>query len=195
MFEKTHQVKLGGKIIESPALMFYHDHVDYSFYNDAEQIEKEKKISMIVSGIYANYANYQKRIELLVQILNSDFDIDIYGRGLNLQDKSYKGELKYKYDGLWKYEYSIDIENANEKTTSLKICRLFYVTPYHIHGAPNIAEVYDPGYYRTIDLDSPTIIQDLKEIIASQAPNSSINKEIYFKQYNLYTKLKEIVFS
>jgi hypothetical protein len=197
LFENTHNVKLGGKIIESPAFMFYHDHVDHSFYNNTAQIRKEKKLSMIVSGLYFNRANYHKRIEVLVQILNSDFEIDIYGRGLNIQDRRYKGELKYKYEGLLPYEYSIAIENSNEKnyiTEKFVDCVLCNTIPIY-NGAPNIAEVYDPGYYRTIDLDSPTIIQDLKKIIVSPAPISSINKEIYFKQYNLYTKLKEIIYS
>jgi len=197
LFEKTYQIKLGGKVIESPALMFYHDHVDHFFYNNTAQTKKEKKLSIIVSGLYSSRANYHKRIDVLIQILNSDLDIDIYGRGLNIQDRRYKGELKYKHEGLLSYEYSIAIENSNEKnyiTEKFVDCVLCNTIPIY-NGAPNIAEVYDPDYYRTIDLDSPSIIQDLEKIIAHPAPNSSINKEIYFKQYNLYTKLKEIVFS
>ncbi len=190
-------MKLGGKVIESPAFMFYHDHLDHSFYDETEEVKKEKKISMIVSGLYFNRANYRKRIGLLVKILESDLDIDIYGRGLNIQDRRYKGELKDKCIGLLPYEYSIAIENSNEKnyiTEKFVDCVLCNTTPIY-NGAPNISEVYDQRYYKTIDLDSPTIIQDIKDIIAHPAPGSGINKEIYFKQYNLYTKLKEIVYS
>jgi len=196
LFEKTNNVKLGGKIIESPAFMFYHDHVDHSFYKDTELIKKEKKLSMIVSGLYFNRANYQKRIEVLVHILNSDFEIDIYGRGLNIEDSRYKGELKYKHEGLLSYEYSIAIENSNEKnyiTEKFVDCVLCNTTPIY-NGAPNLAEIYDPRFYRTIDLDSPTILQDLANIIRHPAPGAGINKEIYFKKYNLYTKLKEIIY-
>ncbi|WP_052496642.1 glycosyltransferase family 10 domain-containing protein [Pedobacter lusitanus] len=196
LFERTHQLKLGGKVIESPALMFYHDHVDHSFYKDAAKAVKEKKLSIIVSGLYSSQANYQKRIEVLIRILESDLDIDIYGRGLSIEDRRYKGELQYKYEGLLPYEYSIAIENSNEKnyiTEKFVDCVLCNTIPIY-NGAPNLAEVYDSRYYRTIDLDSRTIVHDLKKIIVHRAPSSSVNKEIYFKQYNLYTKIKEIVY-
>ncbi|MGY0036916.1 glycosyltransferase family 10 domain-containing protein [Pedobacter sp. NJ-S-72] len=148
LFEQTNLVKLGGKIIESPAFMFYHDHVDYSFYNDTELIKKEKKLSMIVSGLYFSRANYHKRIEILVQILNSDFDIDIYGRGLSIRDSRYKGEIKYKHEGLLPYEYSIAMENSNEKnyiTEKFVDCVLCNTTPIY-NGAPNLTDVYDSRY-------------------------------------------------
>ncbi|MBB5637818.1 hypothetical protein HDF26_000853 [Pedobacter cryoconitis] len=196
LFETTNHIKLGGKIIESPALMFYHDHVDHSFYNNTGQIKKEKKISMIVSGLYFSRANYHKRIEVLVNILNSDFEIDIYGRGLNIEDRRYKGELQYKHEGLLPYEYSIAIENSNEKnyiTEKFVDCVLCNTTPIY-NGAPNLADVYDSRYYRTIDLDSTNILRDLYDIIRHPAPGAGINKEIYFKKYNLYTKLKEIIY-
>lgn len=196
LFERTNKVKLGGKIIESPTYMFYHDRVDHAFYNQTWQIKKEKKLSMIVSGLYSSKANYQKRIEVLMNILESDLDIDVYGRGLNIHDSRYKGDLKYKHTGLLPYEYSIGIENCNEKnyiTEKFVDCVLCNTTPIY-NGAPNISEVYDQRYYRTIELDSPHIVQDIREIIAHPAPGSSINKDIYFNEYNLYTKLKEIIY-
>lgn len=196
LFEKTNNVKLGGEVIECPAFMFYHDHVDHSFYDQAEQVKKEKKVSMIVSGLYFNRANYHKRIEVLVEILKSDLDIDIYGRGLNIQDSRYKGDLKYKHTGLLPYEYSIAIENSNEKnyiTEKFVDCVLCNTTPIY-NGAPNLSEIYDQRYYRIIDLDSPHIVQDLREIIVHPAPGAGINKNIYFEKYNLYTKLKEIIY-
>lgn len=196
LFEQTNNVKLGGKVIESPAFMFYHDHVDHSFYDRTEQIKKEKKISMIVSGLYFSRANYHKRIDVLVKILESDLDIDIYGRGLTIHDSRYKGDLKYKHTGLLPYEYSIAIENCNEYnyiTEKFVDCVLCNTTPIY-NGAPNLSEVYDQRYYRTIDLNSPHIVQDIRDIIAHTAPGSGTNKEIYFEKYNLYTKLKEIIY-
>lgn len=196
LFEKTNNIKLGGKIIESPAFMFYHDHVHHSFYDQTDQLKKEKKLSMIVSGLYFNKANYHKRIEVLVEILKSDLDIDIYGRGLTIQDSRYKGDLKYKHTGLLPYEYSIAIENSNEKnyiTEKFVDCVLCNTTPIY-NGAPNLSEVYDQRYYRTIDLDSAHIVQDIREIISHPAPGAGINKDIYFEKYNLYTKLKEIIY-
>lgn len=197
LFERTHQIRLGGEIIESPSFMFFHDQVDHKIFEGTENIAKQKKISFIVSGIYSYQGNYNKRLELLHKILLSDLDIDIYGKKLELPDPRFKGMLKYKSQGLLPYEYSIAIENSNEKnyiTEKFFDCAICNTTPIY-NGAPNIREVYDDRYFRTIQLDSPTIIDDIKEIIAQPAPGSGINKDIYFNRFNLYTKLKEIIFS
>lgn len=197
LFERYHNLVIGGKVIESPAYMFYHDHLPKTFFEKSERIKKQKKLSIIVSGLYFSVANYRKRVGLLEKILDSDLDIDIFGKRLQIDDPRFKGELDYKFRGLLPYEYSIAIENCNEKnyiTEKFVDCLLCNTVPIY-NGAPNIAEVYDDRYFKTIDLDSPSIIGDIKEIIASPAPKSTINKELYFNQYNLYTKLKEIIFS
>lgn len=77
-------------VIEMPSLMFYHDHINNSFFNN--QFNKEKKISYIVSALQNSFL-HKKRIELLNVILNSDLNIDIYGRNLNINDIRYKGSL------------------------------------------------------------------------------------------------------
>jgi len=195
LFERTHQIKLKGKVIESPSYLFYDDKVDRRFFNDSTLVVKEKKISMIVSALHYNIGNYGKRLNLLGKILESDLPIDIYGRGWNIPDLRYKGGLEFKYNGLLPYEYSIAIENSNEKnyiTEKFVDCVICNTIPIY-NGAPNINEVYDSRYFKTIDLDSPSIIDDLKSIIALPAPVSTVNKEIYFKSYNLYTKLKDIL--
>lgn len=196
LFEKVWKVKLGKKVIESPAFMFYHDRVDHHFYEGIENLKKDKKISMIVSAHHFKWGNYLKRINVLQQILLSDLDIDIYGRNWSIPDDRYKGQLEYKYTGLLRYEYSIAIENSHERNyISEKFfdCILCNTVPIY-NGAPNIHEVYDERYFRTIDLDSPTIVDDIKGIIAQPSPGCLVNKEIYNKKYNLYTKLKEIIF-
>jgi len=194
-FEKANGVKLGGKVIESPAFMFFHDHVDHSFFEGKELVKKEKKLSMVVSGLYFNRANYRKRVEVLVNILKSDLDIDVYGRKLNIEDRRYKGPLEEKYRGILPYEYSIAIENSNEKnyiTEKFVDCVLCNTTPIY-NGAPNIAEVYDPNYFSTIDLDSEDIVEDIRKIVALPAPGAGPNKRIYQEKYNLYQKLKDII--
>lgn len=197
LFERTHHIRLGGEIIESPSFMFFHDQLDYKVFEGTEELPKQKKISFIVSGIYSYRGNYNKRLELLHKILLSDLDIDIYGKKLDLPDPRFKGMLEYKSQGLLPYEYSIAIENSNEKnyiTEKFFDCAICNTIPIY-NGAPNIKEVYDECYFRTIELDSPTIIDDLKEIIAQQAPSSRVNKDIYFNRFNLYNKLKKIIFS
>lgn len=195
LFEKTHHIRLGGKVIESPSFMFYHDPIDRKSFEGTEYISKSKKISLIMSGTYSSNGNYDKRLDLLHKILLTDLDIDIYGRKLNIPDPRFKGMLEYKYTGLIPYEYSIAIENSNENnyiTEKFIDCILCNTTPIY-NGAPNIKDVYDEHFFRTIDLNSPTIVDDIKNIIAFPAPGCVVNKNIYFNSFNLHTKLNELI--
>jgi len=195
LFENKLGLRLGGQVIKSPSYMFYHDHVDKTFFDYAFSTKKVRKLSMIVSQLNYAVGIYQKRFSLLNKILASDLDIDIYGWGLSIEDPRYKGYIDYKFTGLLPYEYSIAIENSAEKnyiTEKFVDCVLCNTVPIY-HGAPNISEVYDERYFRTIDLDSPTVIEDIKGIIASPAPFSTVNKAIYFDDRNLYKLLKTII--
>ncbi|MET4142821.1 glycosyltransferase family 10 [Pedobacter sp. UYP1] len=195
LFEKTHKLHIGGDVITSPSYMFYHDLVPYQFFDAATVIKKEKKLSMIVSYLNKPVGIYNKRIGLLNKILDSDLDIDIYGKRLEIEDRRFRGWLEHKFTGLLPYEYSIAIENSNEwnyVTEKFVDCALCRTIPIY-NGAPNIADIYDERYIRIIDLDSPDIIGDIKKIIKEPAPLSTRNKDIYFNHYNLYTKLKEII--
>lgn len=180
LFEKAYG-KLGGEVIESPSYMFYNDRVDKSFFHYAASTKKVKKLSMIVSYLNKPTGIYQKRFALLNKIL----------------DKRFKGFIDYKFTGLLLYTYSIAIENSEEKnyiTGKFVDCILCNTIPIY-HGAPNIGEVYDNRYFKQIDLDSPRIIQDIKEIISQIPIYTSTNKSVYFESFNLYEKLKDIVFS
>lgn len=197
LFEDTHNIKLGKRVIEKPSYMFYHDHVDKSLFLENKSIQKSKKLSMIVSSLNFPVGNYPKRMRLLRQILSSDLDIDIYGKGFNITDERYKGFIMHKYTGLMPYEYSIAIENSNEKnyiTEKFVDCAICNTIPIYC-GAPNISEVYNAKYFHTLDLDSPTIIDDIKEIIKNPAPGQEMdnNKDRYFQQRNLYRLLKDLI--
>jgi hypothetical protein len=195
-FESVWNIRLGKYVMEGPAYMFYHDRLDHQFFKQAENIKKTKKLSMIVSSHHFPWANYHKRLSVLDKILRSDLDIDIFGRGWSIPDDRFKGELVYKSDGLLPYEYSIAIENSNEKNyISEKFfdCVLCNTVPIY-NGAPNIADVYDQRYFRTLSLESPDVVDEIKDIIAHPSPGALVNKEIYCRKYNLYTKLKEIIF-
>ena len=196
LFKMTWDVEFRGMVIESPSFMFYDDHVHHTFFDNTAEVNKTKKLSMIVSGLCFSRGNYRKRLNLLSKILNSDLDIDIYGRGLHISDPRYKGPLEYKYAGLLPYEYSIAIENSNEKnyiSEKFVDCVLCNTVPIY-NGAPNVSKVYDDRYFREIDLNSDTIVKDIASIIAEPAPGTILNKEIYRNQLNLYTKLKQIIF-
>ncbi|WP_342328685.1 glycosyltransferase family 10 [Pedobacter sp. FW305-3-2-15-E-R2A2] len=197
LFENLYQIELGKKVFEAPSYMFFHDHVDKSFFQAAEQVPKTKKLSMIVSSLAMDVGNYGKRLRLVRKILASDLDIDIYGKGYNLTDERYKGMLEFKHTGLMPYEYSIAVENCQEKnyiTEKFVDCVLCNTIPIY-SGAPNVSEVYNEKYFRTINLDSPTIIDDIREIIKTPAPKQIVdsNKDRYFKQRNTYQLIKDIV--
>lgn len=194
LFENTYGIKLGGVIIEGPSYIYYGDPVDKTFFHYATSTKKEKKLSIVLSSLNKPEGLYSKRMRLLQQILESDLDIDIYGRRLTIDDKRFKGPLDYIFMGLLPYEYSIAIESAEEKnyvTGKFIDCVLSNTIPIY-SGAPNISEIYDQRFIRTIDLDSPAIIENIKNIISQPPPRSSVNKAIYFDKYNLYDKLKEI---
>lgn len=196
LFERTWDIKISGKVFETPAYMFYDDKIPYSFFNKVEHLPKHKKLSIIISSLNFPWGNYHKRLNLLSQILNSDLDIDIFGRGFKIPDTRYKGALDFKHVALIPYEYSIAIENSNEKNyVSEKFvdCIMCNTVPIY-NGAPNVDDIYDQRYFRKIDLDSSTIIEDIKEIISQPVAGTMVNKNIYMSRYNLYTKLKDIIF-
>lgn len=195
LFERSLGLKLGGQVIESPSYMFYDDKVDKSFFHYAASTAKVKKLSIIISYLNKPTGIYQKRFGLLNKILESDLDIDIYGWRLSIDDRRFKGYVDYKFTALLPYEYSIAIENSEEKnyiTEKFVDCVLCNTVPIY-HGAPNVSEVYNNRYFRKINLDSPTVIDDIKQIIAEPPPYSTVNKALYFNKYNLYRKLKEII--
>jgi len=150
---------------------------------------------MVVSAMYRPVGIYDKRLQLVERILDSDLDIDIYGRGLHLDDRRVKGPLEHKYSGLLPYEYSIAIENSREKnyvTEKFVDCVLCNTVPLYC-GAPNIDEIYDPRYFLQLDLDSPSIITDIKKLTTPRPEASEFNKQIYFSKYNVYTILKHLL--
>jgi hypothetical protein len=188
-------IKLGGHLIVAPSLLFYNDKIDKAFFAESHKVPKKKKLSIIMSSLRLLPGNYTKRLNLLKTILASDLEIDIFGGGLQTHDCIYKGELEYKHQGLLPYEYSIAIENCNEYnyvTEKFMDCTLCATIPIY-NGAPNIKEIYDADYIRYIDLDSNTIIDDIRKIIAQPAPLNNTNAEIYFTRYNLYAILKDII--
>lgn len=195
LFEDKLRIKLGGKVIQSPSYMFFHDRIDKSFFHYEFNTGKAKKISMIVSGMNASVGIYHKRVKLLESILASDLDIDIYGKWLTIDDKRFKGYIDYKFTALLPYEYSIAVENSEEQnylTEKFVDCVLCNTVPIY-HGAPNVDDIYDSKHFRKFDIDSPNVIDDIKKIIAQPAQLPAINKTMYFNKYNLYKKLKEII--
>lgn len=96
-------------------LMFYHHGLSWQEVEAINPV-KTKKLSFVCAkgpeGIPGTL--YEKRNELVKALIESDLDIDIYGRGWDFDSPKYKGPLERKADGLIDYEYSICCENSCE---------------------------------------------------------------------------------
>ncbi len=161
---------------------------------------KAKKCSFIVSNLSDphNYKLYAFRHRMVRAILDSDLDIDIYGRGWdNLRDPRYKGALIAKEQGLLDYEYSIAIENSRiedyitEKFWDPILCNTLPI----YFGAPNIADIVPHDSYVSLPrLD----LNRLGEII-SHSPGESQRqamvqtKNMFYQDYNILLKVADIV--
>jgi hypothetical protein len=148
-------------------------------YEDAINLkaEKTKKCSFIVAKQEPREGTlYGFRNELVENILASDLDIDIYGKGWDIKDARYKGELKEKKDGLIDYHTSICIENSiedyyvTEKFWDIVICDAFPI-PYAA-----IAENTMQNLEAIISLAS---MGDSKKLVEEQ-------KEYYFSELNIF---------
>jgi hypothetical protein len=184
--------------------MFYSNHVEYHYSNFLNRtFNKQKKLCIFVSGIsqannpYWINNNYKKRIDLINKILQSNLDIDIYGRNLNISDIRYKGSPHNKHEILKDYKFSIAIENCCEKNyVSEKFfdCVLNNTIPLY-YGCPNVDDIFNKQCYIFLNINSETIIDDIKQILEINTINmeSSIveARQKYFNNFNPINKFRE----
>jgi hypothetical protein len=132
--------------------------------------DKPKKVSCVVSSKHAHRANYVK------SLFNGDSPIDLYGRGHNkaLYGDNYKGSLDYdgkcKLRGLVDYEYSIVLENSQQKnyfTEKLADAYLSWSLPLY-WGCPNIIYLFPQNAYHLINTNSENPIEEIKEFIKQE---------------------------
>lgn len=153
-------------LIESPIWLPWYTEINLLDIMTLNPV-KTGKISFIVSGLKGlseKGALYNERLNFLDKILESNLNIDIYGRGLDLNDRRYKGSLVDKYDGLMPYEFSITIENFREKNY---LSEKFYdainckTVPVYF-GCTNVNEIENPkGFISLKNLDDITPIEDI----------------------------------
>lgn len=167
---------------------------------------KNKKCSFIVSsrsgrnGAKQNsihkYGNlYETRLKLVEKILESNLDIDIYGRGLNKffgSHKKIKGEVEHKIDALKDYQFSIAIENCKEDgyfTEKIGDCILTDTTPIYM-GCPNIQD-----YFNNIHILNPeSSLGQIEEIINKNLIlDQTENKKLFEFKYNLYIQIIKLI--
>lgn len=128
---------------------------------------KKKRMSIIVSK-HDDQHLYSFRQELLRKLLVSNLPIDIFGRGLSIDDRRYKGAPDEKYEGLFPYEFSVAIENSSEKnyvTEKISDCILTETVPIYL-GAPNIGDLFDSRSFISLDERDP--VGQIRRIFTSE---------------------------
>lgn len=177
-----------------------------SFPENIDSPDYPKKMSYMVanhgtlSGIAQHpLSTYNIRENLLVKILNSNLDIDIYGIGWNINDSRYKGAPLLKKDALKDYKYSICIENSTEDLyVSEKFFDVFLNNCVPVYyGCKTIKNAYNERGFITFDPNKENVIDNLRNIINEPvSPRLAAIKECkkdYFNKYNLFNYLKDIL--
>lgn len=163
---------------------------------------KGKKASCIVSS------KHEHRRRYIDKLFNAEPEIDLYGRGHNKPyGGRYKGGLNYngtcKFRGLVDYEYTIVMENSQQKnywTEKLADAYLSWCMPIY-WGCPNIAEWFPEGSYRLLDINEPNPEKAITEIINTPLTDQDIAalteaRNLILNDYNIWEminkKIKEI---
>ncbi len=198
-------------IYESPSIMFsqlgmlelksglnHYSPTNSSFFELIKNTNfehKKHKISMVVSAKKNETVEvdnlYEYRHETVKKILNSDLDIHFYGKNWNIEDRRYKGTVEDKKDALWDYEYSICIENCDEKnyvTEKFFDCLVCNTVPIY-KGASNIGEIYNKKGFLLLENI------DLKNLPHSGSFQKTLldNKQKYINDYNPLNILQKII--
>ena len=125
---------------------------------------KPKKISCVVSTKHSHRNNYVK------SLFKNKTSIELYGRGhdVGYYGDAYKGELNYddkcKLRGLIDYEYSIVLENSQQKnywTEKMADAYLAWCLPIYC-GCPNISDFFPVDSYYNVELERP---EDITEVV------------------------------
>jgi hypothetical protein len=148
------------------------------------KIEKTKKCSFIVAKHKPLEGTlYDFRNKLVDLIIASDLDIDIYGKGWNISDSRYKGEIEHKKDGLIDYHSSICIENCEQE---------FYVTEKFWDAI--ICDTF-PIPYQAIKNEPIKAIKAIMESVAigDGYAYTMPHKQYYFHELNIFRYIQSKV--
>ena len=189
-----------SNIIEHPMFMFTESTDSHQFYNEND-FKKTKRMS-IISSNYGHKYNYPKRHSLFKGLLDTDLEIDFYGRRWELDDPRYKGSPFNKSEAIVDYEYSIAIENSSynnyltEKFFDLTVCN---TVPIY-YGCPNAAEIYPKESFIPLDFSGPIeqTIEQVEDVFKnddyhSRLPHILEAKEMYYTKYNIFNFLEGLI--
>lgn len=151
---------------------------------------KSKKLSIVVSNI----SSY-KRYDFVKNLLNSDLDFDMYGRGWNISDSRYKGYITNKIDALKDYEFSICLENSveygyiSEKFIDSVLCETIPI----YYGSKDVEKWYG-DCFEYIDIESRNSIENLKSIINGNKKYDFLKaKDFYLNKNNPFRILLDYI--
>lgn len=168
-----------------------------------EYPNKSKKISCVASSKHNHRNDYIKRL------YKTKPNIDLYGKGHDNKyyGDAYKGMLNYdgncKFKGLIDYEFSIVMENSQQKnywTEKLADAYLSWCIPIY-WGCPNISDYFQENSYRLININSQNPIEDINKIINTPITEKEIKaiqeaRMLILNEYNIWEiinkKIKEI---
>ena len=105
-----------------------------------------------------------------------------------------------KVDGLIDYKYSIAIENCkknnyiSEKFTDCILCGTMPI----YYGADNVTDYFPKDCFYSIDIESPTCLVDLYNILKKPISEKNKNaikqaRDLILNKYNMLEKLNEII--
>lgn len=182
---------------------------DFDFLNSLLPANKKNKLVCIVSGKTFT-SEHKKRLDFVKSFCQKYPEkIDLYGRQFLEQDitdfgYSYKGELNYdgdcKYLGLINYEYSLCIENNQEKnyfTEKINDSFLTWTMPIY-YGCPNISDFFSKESYHEIDINKEEDIDCIVEIIEKSVTDNNLiaidmsRKKILY-EYSLWPMINKLL--
>jgi len=189
-----------SNIIEHPMFMFTESTDHHELYMGGE-FPKTRRMS-IISSNYGHKFNYVKRHALFNALLQTDLDIDFYGRRWELDDPRYKGAPYNKSEAILDYQYSIAIENSSyknyltEKFFDLAVCN---TVPIY-YGCPNVSEIYPQESFVEIDFSGPIeqTVEQIKDIYHNDSyeyrlPHLLEAKKLYYTKYNIFNFLENMI--
>jgi hypothetical protein len=180
-------------------------------YNDLVALDppKTKNLSVIDSGKNGSNnrgLNHTQRFNLIMKLAQEHpMELDIYG-GIS-KDKS--GPFKHtlgsrdsrdKKGGLINYRYNLALENG---TTDLYFSEKFIdpilcmTTPIY-WGCKNIDKFFPKGSYYQIDPNSPTVAEEIVELVNSDYREQNIEalreaKDLVLNKYNIWATIERAI--
>ena len=192
-------------IIERPSLMFNEFFTTFEYSTKdlvKNKFRKSKKISCIISNNRGSNDGilYEKRHDLVQNIVKSGLPVDIYGKGWNPDGKNIKGHITHKIHALMDYEFSIGVENSSEKNyiSEKFFDPLLVGTVPLYYGCPNIEDVYNKNSFIHLDFLNPDkCLQQIENILSLNYSDyiDLINesKLNYFNNHNLINEILKVI--